>query len=999
MVSPILLSGEQGGMLRTCFRPISPFLVQMALGLLLATTAAAQQPAGTLKGTVLDESGALVEGAKVSIRQGQTVVRQLLTDGSGDFSASGLAPGEYSIEVSLKGFADFESGKTMVAAGRTAILSVTLRVKAEKQQVTVVSDQTGQVSLAPSENAGSVTLRGTDLETLPDDSEDLAEDLNALAGAPVGGSGTEFYVDGFSNGRVPPKSSIREVRINQNPFSAEYDKVGFGRVEILTKPGSDQLHGTLAYRMSRAALNSRNPYSPTKPDYQANLLGGELSGPLSKRASFFLNVEGRRANDNVVVNATVLSPSLLVTPFNQAFVVPAHEMTAGGRIDYQLSEKHSLAARYSWSQLSQDNAGVGGFTLPSQAYALSETTQTVQLTETALLTSRTVNETRLQFTSSNSGRRAASFQPVIQVLESFTDGGAQVGDSLHSPTSWELQNNTTMTRGTHTLRFGGRVRTLSLYDRSPRNFGGTFIFSGGLGPELDGSNHVVTGPDGLPVVVPVSSIERYRRTLLFQQLGYGPAEVRALGGGASQFSRAGGRPASSLMDTDLGLFVQDDWRMTPTLSLSAGLRWEGQSDIHDWKDLAPRFGLAWMPGTHGGKAGTTVIRLGAGVFYDRFGDNQMLQALRFNGHTQQQFVVDNPSFFPQVPSIPTLETLGLPQALRQVDPNLRSAHLVQFALGIEHQLPMGMVAAFTAIDTRARHLYLSRNIAAPYLGEGVAGVVTTASTPAIYQYESAGTLNQDQFVASLSRRFRGRIGVFGRYTYSRAFSNTDGPDSFPANQFDLSANYGHASTDIRHNLVVGGSLLGPLRLNLNPFLAVRSGAPFDITTGHDNNHDTLFTDRPALATNRYGPDVVATPYGAFDTRPASGATIIPHNFGQGPGFVTLNLRLSRTFGLGGRASAGIGPTKTSKRGSLSGFGALSEEPHGSFHDSSTEHRFNLTLAVIVRNVLNTTNPGMPIGNLSSTYFNQSTWLASSSGPEDAAYGNNRRIQFQVRLSF
>ena len=986
-------------MLRMFFRQVSLSLLQSALSLLLAVTAAAQQPAGTLQGTVLDESGALVQGAKVTILQGQVVVRELLTDDSGSFSASGLTPGEYSVDVSLKGFADFESGKTSVPAGGVETVSVTLRVEAEKQQVTVVSDQSDHVSLAPSENAGAVTLRGADLATLPDDSEELASDLKALAGASIGGSGSGFYVDGFSNGGVPPKSSIREVRINQNPFSAEYDKVGFGRVEILTKPGTDKLHGTLAYRMSSAALNSRNPYSPTKPDYQANLLGGELSGSLSKRASFFVNVEGRRANDNVLVNATVLSPSLLVTPFNQAFVVPARELIAGGRIDYQLSDRHSLTARYTRAQSSQENAGVGGFTLPSQAYALSETVQTVQLTETALLTPSAVNETRLQFIRSDTGRRAASFQPAIQVLESFVDGGAQVGNSMHSPDTWELQNNTTVTRGTHTFRFGGRVRMLSLYDRSPRNFGGTFVFSGGSGPELDSSNHMVIGPDGLPVIVPVSSIERYRRTLLFQQLGYGPAEVRVLGGGASQFSRAGGQPVSSLTDTDLGLFVQDDWRMTPTLSLSAGLRWEGQSDIHDWKDLAPRLGLAWMPGNHGGKGGKTVIRLGAGVFYDRFGDNQMLQTLRFDGHTQRQFVLNIPSFFPQVPSIPTLETLGLPQTIRQVDPNLRSAYLIQSALGIERQLPMGMVAAFTVIDTRARHLYLSRNITAPYPGDGVAGVVSTASTHTIYQYESAGTLNQDQFVASLSRRFRGRIGVFGRYTYSRAFGNTDGPDSFPANQFNLSANYGRASTDIRHNVVVGGSLLGPLGLSLNPFLVVRSGVPFDITTGHDNNHDALFTDRPAFATSPYGPNVVATPYGVFDTRPAGGAVIIPPNFGQGPGFVTLNLRLSRTFGLGGRTSAGLAPTKTANKSGSSGFDAVSEKPHGLFHDSSTEHRFNLTLAVIVRNVLNTTNPGMPVGNLSSTYFNQSTWLASSSGPEDAAYGNNRRVQFQVRLSF
>jgi len=986
-------------MLRMHSRQLSLFLLPITLALAVAVTAVAQQPAGTLHGTVLDESGALVLGAKVKILQGRTVVRELLTDDSGEFTASGLIPGDYSVAVSLLGFGDFESGKTAVVARGTATLSVTLRVKAEKEQVTVVSEQSSKVSLAPSENAGSVTLRGANLEALPDDPEELGSDLKALAGPPIGATGSEFYVDGFSHGRVPPKSSIREVRINQNPFSAEYDKVGFGRVEILTKPGSDKLHGTLAYRMSSAALNSRNPYSPTKPDYQANLLGGELSGPLSKRASFFLNVEGRRANDNVVVNATVLSPSLLVTPFNQAFVVPARQLIGGARIDFQLSEKHSLTGRYNWTQSRRDNAGIGGFTLPSRAYTLSDAAHTVQVTDTALLSPTAVSETRLQFIGSDDSQQAVSFQPAIQVLESFTDGGAQVGNSFDSTNHWELQNNTTLTRGDHTLRFGGRVRTLSLYDRSPRNFGGTFVFSGGLGPELDGANHVLVGPDGLPEIVLVSSIERYRRTLVFQQAGLTPDAIRALGGGASQFSRASGLPASSLTDIDLGLYVQDDWRVRPTLSLSTGLRWEGQSDIHDWKDIAPRFGLAWMPGAQAGKNGKTVIRLGAGVFYDRFGDNQMLQALRFDGYTQRQFVVDNPSFFPQVPSILALEALGLPQTIRQVAPNLSSPYLIQSALGIERQLPMGMVAAFSFIDTRARHLFVSRNITAPYSGPGPNRMMAGSSGPIIYQYESAGTLNQDQFVASLSRRFRGRIGAFGHYSYNRAYGNTDGPESFPANQYNLRADYGRAATDVRHSLVVGGSLLGPLRLNMSPLLVIRSGAPFDITTGHDTNRDTLFTDRPAFATDLSRPSVVATPYGAFDTRPASGATIIPRNFGQGPGFATLNLRLSRTFGLGGRTFARIAPTKTSKKGGPSGFGALSEDLHGAFHESSTEHRFNLTVGVIVRNVLNTANPGMPIGNLSSTYFNRSNWLASSSGPEDAAYGNNRRLQFQVRLSF
>jgi len=972
------------------------FGLLMSRVLLLVPTATlrAQAPTGSIQGTVVDESGALVEGAKVKIKRDETVVRELSTDATGKFSVEGLPPGKYTVQVRLAGFTRFKDKNAEVTAGAATNVEVTLHVGVRKEEVTVVSGQAAQVSLASSENAGAVTLRGPDLEALPDDPEDLASDLKALAGPSVGTSGSELYLDGFSGGRVPPKSSIREIRINQNPFSAEYDKVGFGRIEILTKPGADRLHGTLAYKFSDAALNSRNPYSATKPDYRSNQLVGDLNGPLGKRVSFFLNFEGRRANDNAVINATVLDPLLQITPVSGAVIVPERSLIVGGRIDYQLSERHTLTGRYNYSHARVENDGIGSFTLPSRAYASSDTIHTVQLTETAILSPSAVNETRLQFLRTETGQRAASFDSTIQVLEAFLGGGAQVGNSLNSTDRWEVQNNTTLTRGPHTLRFGGRVRPLSLYDRSPRNFGGTFVFSGGLAPELDSSNNIVLDPSGNPVLVLLSSIERYQRTLALQQGGFTPIQVRLRGAGASQFSVAGGNPVTSFPSTDVGLYVQDDWRISPSVSLNAGFRWEGQSDIHDWKDFAPRVGLAWMPGRDG-KSGKTVIRLGAGIFYDRFGENQMLQALRFDGQTQLQFVLNNPLFYPQVPPLSTLESLGLPQTIRQVDPNLRSPYLIQSAVGVERQLPLGIVASFSFIDTRARHLFVSRNITAPQGGSGGVG----SSSPNIYQYESAATLNQDQWVAGLSRRFRGRVGVFGRYTYNRAFGTTDGPESFPANQYNLSADYGRAATDIRHSLVVGGSLLGPLRLDLSPFLVVRSGAPFNITTGHDNNGDSLYTDRPAFASDPSQPGVVSTPYGLLNPRPVAGDTIVPRNYGQGPGFVTLNLRLSRTFGLGGGRSAATSEAKPSKKGGSSGFGALGGELHGVFHDSATEHRFNLTVSVIVRNVLNTTNPGIPVGNLSSTYFNRSNWLASSSGPEDAAYGNNRRVQFQVRLSF
>ena len=961
-------------MLSTRLSSISLALWQVALCLLLAATTWGQQP-GSLDGTVADESGAVIPGATVDILQAQRAVRHSESDALGNFAVPGLAAGEYSVRVNASGFKEFKGGVVRVTPGSPVSVAVTLKVLTAMQEVTVTSDQAGGVDVESTSNADAVVFRGADLDALPDDSEELLADLQALAGPPMGSGGTQLYLDGFSSSLAPPKNAIREVRINQDPFSAQYDHVGFGRVEILTKPGGDQIHGTAQFKMSDAAMNSRNPYSSIKAPYRAELFTGDLGGPLNKRSSFFLNFEGRWATDNEVVNATTLDPSLNVIPLTQAVLMPDSEHSVGSRIDYKLNEKHNLTARYAWDQSRQQNAGVGGFVLPSSAYTSANNAHTFQLAENAVFSNTALNQTRFQFVRSDLGQQAAGSSPAIRVLDAYTSGGAQVGNSQHTEDLLELQNYTTKTWGNHTLTFGVQFHRDAIYDRSPSNFAGTFVFSGGLAPELNSSNQIMLDASRNPIMISLSSIQRYQRTLLLQQAGFSPADVVALGGGASQFSIAAGQPVSSLAQSDVGLFIEDSWHVTPTLSLNAGLRWEGQNDIHDWKDFAPRFGLAWKPE---GSRGKTVIRLGAGIFYDRFPAAQFLQTLRFNGVTQQQYVVNGPNFYPQVPSIASLETRGLPLTIRTLAPNLQSPYLMQASLGIEREMPLGMLMSLNYIGTWGRHQLVSENQTAN----------NAAAANVNYQYESAGVLDQNQFIASVRRQFRGGFALFGRYEYSRAFGNTDGVNTFPAIQSNLQADYGRANTDIRHTLVLGGSLSGPFGTTLNPFLVARSGAPFNITTGHDNNGDTLFTDRPAFATSPNQPGVVVTPFGIFNPNPASGAAIIPHNYGQAPGFAMLNLRLSRTFGFGaiqgGDSARRIVPALARSR---------------LFAAPSTDHRYSVTVGVIVRNLLNSTNPGIPVGNLSSPYFGRSNWLASTAGPADSAFGNNRRIQFQLRFDF
>lgn len=959
-------------MLNTQLASIAAILRYCAFWVLLVGTMWGQQP-GSLKGTVADESGAVIPDATIEVLQGQRVVQSAHSDALGKFVVAGLGDGQYCVRVKADGFQDFKSDWQKLSGEGEVRFAITLKILTAMEQVTVTSDQSGGVGLESADNATAVVLRGADLDVLPDDSEELLADLQALSGPPVGSGGSQLYLDGFSGSRVPPKNAIREVRINQDPFSAQYDHAGFSRVEILTKPGAEKIHGTLQFKMSDAAMNSRNPFTSIKAPYQSKHFTGDLGGPLSKRASFFLNFEGRWATDNEVVDATILDPSLHITPLTQAELMPDREHSAGGRIDYKLNEKHNLTGRYQWDHSQEQNAGVGGFALPSRAYATSNTAHTFQLTENAILSSTALNQTRFQFVRTTLTQQATSFAPTIQVLDAFTSGGAQVGNSQHVEDLLELQNYMTKTWGSHTLTFGGQFHRDAVYDRSPGNFGGTFVFSGGLAPELNSSNQIVLNGNGNPIMSSLSSIQRYQRTLQLLQVGFSPTEVIALGGGASQFSIAAGQPVSAFTQSDVGLFLQENWHANSHLSINAGFRWEGQNDIHDWKDFAPRFGLAWMPG---GKSRRTVIRLGAGIFYDRFPAAEILQTLRFNGRTQQQYVLNNPAFYPQVPSITSLEAMGVAQTIRTLNPNLRAPYLMQASAGLEHEMPLGMLVSLNYIGSWGRHQLVSENVAA-----------NSGPAAANYRYVSAGALNLNQFIASVRRPFHNGFAVFGRYEYNRAFGNTDGVNTFPANQSNLQADYGRAATDIRHTLVLGGSLPGPFGTSLNAFLVVRSGAPFNITTGHDNNGDTLFTDRPAFASASQ-PGAIVTPFGIFNPFPGSGSAVIPHNYGQGPGFAMLNLRLSRTFGFG--AVAGDGSSKRVVP-ALAGSRL--------FAAPSTNHHYNVTVEIIVRNLLNTTNPGIPVGNLSSPSFGRSNWLASTAGPADIAFGNNRRVQFQLRFDF
>ena len=607
----------------------------------------------SLHGIVTDPSGAAVPGASVTLA-GPGPAKTARTDRSGAYTFSGIALGDYSVRVVAPGLA-LASPTSVSLQGPDQTLNLSLQVAAMSEKVTVRESAGPTISTDTANNASALVLKGDDLQALSDDPDDLAADLQALAGPSAGPNGGSIFVDGFSGGELPPKESIREIRINANPFAPEYDKLGYGKIEIFTKPGTDKYRGTVDYNFAKQFWNSRNPYAPVKAPFQLDEFEGNAGGPLGKRASFTVDAQRNMVDNGSIVNAVTLNPvTLAPTAFQGFSIVHGRYTKVSPRVDYQLSPNHTLMLRYGVTHSDVPDNGVGAFDLATRTSHTQFTNQTVQIAETAVLGSA-VNETRFQFYRSASQAIATDMNPQILVLGSFNGGGSPNGRSFDTQNSYEFQNYTSMLHAAHSAKFGIRLRGQTDDSVSPQNFNGAFTFGGGaLEPVLNTQNQPVFDASGEPELAPISSIERYRRTLLFQQMGDTPAQIRALGGGATQFSLNAGTAALAVHQFDAGIFAGDDWRVRSNLTLSLGMRYELQTNIHDWRDISPRIAFAWAPGSNAKSKGKTVLRGGFGVFYDRFPLANTLTADRFNGLVQQQYVVNNPDFFPNVPTAASL---------------------------------------------------------------------------------------------------------------------------------------------------------------------------------------------------------------------------------------------------------------------------------------------------------------------------------------------------------
>ncbi|RRA47533.1 TonB-dependent receptor [Acidipila sp. EB88] len=1004
---------------------------------------AAPASSGSLHGLVADPSGAVIPGAIISVTDTQGHTLATGTSGQdGSYAIANIPPGTYVVLFTAQGFGPLSTRSVTVASRGNKLLNAALVIEVAQQQVQVTSD-TPTVSVDPDANANSITISGKDLDALSDDPDELSNELTALAGPAAGPSGGQVYIDGFTGGQLPPKSAIREIRINQNPYGAQFDKLGFGRIEVFTKPGTDKWHGQFYSQGNARQLNTGTPFTKTIPDYDTFQYEGTISGPITKNASFYVTAQHRNIGDANIISAYRLQGEINgdfaagdftntadydVAPYSDSLGNPQSRTNIAPRLDLQLGSKNTLTARYQYERNAQTNEGVGQFALPSQAYNTTSSENTIQISDTEVFGPRVIMEWKFQSLFDRSTQSPSSTLPTVQVQGNETFGGFSSQTISDHTDHYEVDNLTELALGKHSISFGGRFRATREANDSNGSFNGLYTFaarscSTTTGCPVGGAtNPCQSGTATSAGCQEIAASQTYALTLQGQGTGQTFAQIQAAGGGPSQLVYVTGSPKADVNLEDGALFYQDDWKYRPNLTLSYGLRWETQNHISDHSDWAPRLAANYGIMRHG-KPTKDVIRAGFGYFYDRFAIAQVLQAARVNGIVQQEAVIQNPTcYLPNgLPgtaaaitaacgaassAVTTSGNSSVSNAIYQVGPNLHAPANIQESIGLDHQLTRTSTLSLTYIHSHGAHALDTINANAPY-APGY-----NAALGNVYQYFSEGVYNQNQLFLNGRVQINRSLSMFGFYGLSYARGDVNGITSNPSNSLDLKQDYGRTSNDVRNRLFIMGSYSAPHLVRVSPFIVAQSGAPFNITVSQDQNGDSLFTDRPAFAAaGSTGANIVTNSYGTFNTAPTTGTALIPINYGNGPTLFTLNLRLSKTWGFGqklqkaanpnqGGGQPGGGPPPGGRGGGGGGGGRGGPGGGGGmFGDNgSSGRRYNFTLNAQALNLLNIVNYAPPTGTIDSPLFGRSNQLAGQifSSPDGAAA---RRIFLQATFAF
>jgi hypothetical protein len=545
-----------------------------------------------ITGVVLDPAEAAVVGAKVTLQSREgTALINVRADATGSFRFEGIKPGSYTITVEQRGFQPAAS-RVRVGVRPPAAFVIRLKVAEVKSEVTV-TEQSNQLSVNNADNRDTVSLDRKALDDLPIFDQDYVTTMTRFldAGA-VATGGVTLIVDGLEATRAPVSfSAIQEVKINQDPYSAEFPRPGRGRIEIITRPQSPQFHGVFNFVLRDYHLNARDPFLLTRPFEQRRIFEGSLTGPLGRggKTSFLITANRQEEDLQAIIFAQGLSG-----PIQETLPTPSRNTEIGGSITHLIGE-HLISVRGLYTGRSTENQGVGGLNLPETAANFEDREDIVSFNYRGPIHGKFYNLFRFYTARQHTPTTSVSPAPKIVVLGAFTGGGAQ-GDRLQTENHIALSETVVWSGQKHTVRFGVNVPDISrrgLDDNT--NTGGTYTFA---------------------------SLADYQQGRPF-------SVVRHSGNGHVVF-----------VEKLVGGFVQDEFKLRSNLQITAGLRYDWQNYFDYNRAFAPRASFAWSSG----KTRKFVIRGGAGFFYDRTGPLPIFDLIRYDGHRLLQYVINDPPY-------------------------------------------------------------------------------------------------------------------------------------------------------------------------------------------------------------------------------------------------------------------------------------------------------------------------------------------------------------------
>lgn len=759
-----------------------------------------------LRGQIVDQTGASV-AAKVTLTGEGRNGRSMASDKEGRFVFDRVAAGRYRLRVSAQGFADYEES-VMISAAGTESLKIALKVAEVKGEIEVKAQRRG-LSVESNENASAVVLRGGVIRRLPHDQEQLMQVLQRMGGALA--SSLQVSVNGVSGAKLPPVATIKEIRINSDPFAAAYHEPGSARVEIETKGGEEQVMGGLFFNYRNSALDARNAFSFDKPPLDHRNYGGYWSSRLFNSRSFiFGSFEQRRRNESNIISAYLadgLYADYAPSSSRSSFV--------NLRADFLPSDRHTISLFYDLDRGREDGLGISSFDLPERAYGSRSAGHSLQASVRSIFSPKSVNEALIKVSRERVMSEMDSYESAIEVAGAFNSGGAQCCPERSVNHQLSFADNLSISAGRHFFKMGFAAAGAHVNSYSEQNFGGTFLFSG-------------------------LSFFRLNRPILF--------------------TINTGDPQLKFNMWNFAVYAQGDIKLRENFTLSPGVRYETQTRLNDRNNVAPRLGFAWSPF----KSQRTVVRGGAGLFYQQLAESQLAESLRYDGVRQRQLIIHRPRFPDPYGSRPMTD---FPVSVSRLAPGLRTPYQLHAALGVERSLPRDTTVTVTYTFERGVRLFRSRDINAPLLS----GFRPRPEFGRIAQLESSSSSTSHRLAVGFWQSLNPSVTLFASYALGRTIDNADGPDALPADNYNPGAERGFAAEDIRHQVFASALLTLPLKIELTPTIYFNTGRPYNITTGLDDNNDMVVNDRPAG---------------------------VRRNAGRGPNFTSFDLRLGRQFSFG-----------------------------------------------------------------------------------------------------